>query len=125
MSVRRLRHILTYLVVILATLVAVLFFFQWKNRSTSLEGASEVVRLCDLPELPEGLTARHVAIDASDNPELVDVILTLTGPTEILVPWLEKVDKWEKKRPGKVLNYKIRESEYSSRVDFTAEVYLK
>jgi len=125
MSVRRLRQILTYLVVILVTLVAVLFILNWKTKKSFSHGASEAIQLCGLPTLPDGLTARHVAIDPSENPQLVDIILTVTGPTETLDSWLEKVDQWEKKRPGKVLNHKIRESEHSSRIDFTAEVYLE
>lgn len=125
MSVRRLRQILTYLVIVLATLVVIFVLQRTQNQKGGREIASEITFRCDLPDLPDGLTVRHAAIDRSDNERYIDVILVITGPTETLDGWLEKVDQWEKKRPGVIQNHQIRESEMSPRVDFTAEVYLK
>jgi hypothetical protein len=125
MSVRRLRQILTYLVVILTTLVVVLLLQQSQNQKSLSHVASQITELCELPDLPDGLTVRHATIDRSENQQYIDVILALTGPTKDLDGWLEQVDKWEQKRPGVIQNHRIREAEMSSRVDFTAEVYLK
>lgn len=125
MSVRRLRQILTYLIVVLATLVVVFVLQQIQNQKGQRQVASEITKLCELPDLPEELTIRHATIDRSENKQYIDVILALTGPTETLDGWLEKVDQWEHKRPGVIQNHRIREAEMSSRVDFSAEVYLK
>lgn len=125
MSIRRLRQALTYLTVILATLVAMFFFQRFKQQEGLRAIANEIVRISELPEIPEEITVKHASIDQSENRQFVDVILALSGPTETLDNWLEKVDEWEKKRPGIIQNHKIREAEMSSRMDFTAEVYLK
>jgi hypothetical protein len=125
MSIRRLRQILTYLTVILATLVAMLLFQRYQQQKGLRAVAAEITTTCQLPEIPEEIDVRHAHIDPSENQDFIDVILTLSGPTETLDKWLEKVDEWEKKRPGVIQNHRIREAEMSSRVDFTAEVYLK
>lgn len=125
MSIRRLRQILTYLTVILATLVAMLLFQRYQQQKGLRTVAAEITTACQLPEIPEEIDVRHAHIDPSENQDFIDVILTLSGPTETLDKWLEKVDGWEKKRPGVIQNHRIREAEMSSRVDFTAEVYLK
>ncbi|MDB4465792.1 hypothetical protein N9057_05845 [Akkermansiaceae bacterium] len=125
MSIRRLRQILTYLTVILATLVAMLLFQRYQQQKGLRTVAAEITTACQLPEIPEEIDVRHAHIDPSENQDFIDVILTLSGPTETLDKWLEKVDEWEKKRPGVIQNHRIREAEMSSRVDFTAEVYLK
>jgi len=125
MSIRRLRQILTYLTVILATLVAMLLFQRYQQQKGLRAVATEITTTCQLPEIPEEIDVRHAHIDPSENQDFIDVILTLSGPTETLDKWLEKVDEWEKKRPGVIQNHRIREAEMSSRVDFTAEVYLK
>ena len=125
MSVHRLRQILTYLVVILATLIVVLIIQQIQGQKGHRQVAAQITKLCELPDLPEELIIRHATIDRSEDQQFVDVILALTGPTETLDGWLEKVDKWEQKRPGVIQNYRIREAEMSSRIDFTAEVFLK
>ena len=77
------------------------------------------------PPLPDGLTIQHAAISPSDDADYIDTNLTLTGPTDVLDGWLDNVDTWAKKRPGIILNHQLRESEMSSRADFSAEVYLK
>ena len=125
MSVRRLRQILTYLVVVLTTLVVVLLLQQVQNQKGLSQVASQITELCELPDLPDGRRIRHATIDRSENEQFIDVILALSGPTEDLDGWLEEVDKWEQKRPGVIQNHRIREAEMSSRVDFTAEVFLK
>lgn len=125
MPLRQLRTTLNFILVILATLAAKHLYDEWKNQRSARAVASQVVSLCSLPELPEGLTIDHAAIAPSDDSNYVDTNLTLTGPTEILDDWLDQVDEWQKKRPGTVLNFQLRESEMSSRVDFSAEVYLK
>lgn len=125
MSIHRLRQILTYLVVILVTLIAVLALQQFQRQRGLHHVATQITQLCEFPELPEELTIRHASIDRSQDPQFVDIILALTGPTETLDAWLEKMDLWEKKRPGVIQNHRIREAEMSSRVDLSAEVYLK
>lgn len=125
MSIRRLRQVLTYLTVILATLVAMFLFQRFQQQKGKRQIAAEITRLCNLPGIPEEITVRHAVIDRSENEQFVDVILTLTGPTEELDTWLEEVDQWEKDRPGVIQNHRTREAEMSSRFDFTAEVYLK
>jgi len=125
MSVRHLRQILTYLTIVLATLIVVFVLQQIQNQKGHRKIATQITQFCELPDLPEELTIRHASIDQSENKQYIDVILALTGPTDILDGWLEKVDKWELKRPGVIQNHRIREAEMSSRIDFTAEVYLK
>lgn len=125
MSIRRLRQVLTYLTIILATMAALLLFQQFQMRKGKRQVADEITTICKLPDIPEDLTIRHAVIDRSEDERFVDVILTLTGPTDIFNNWLEEVDSWEKKRPGVIQNHRIREAEMSSRVDFTAEVYLE
>lgn len=125
MSIRRLRQVLTYATVILATLVAMSLFQRHQQQKGLRFMASEITRICELPAIPEELTIRHANVDRSEDKQFVDVILALTGPTELLDSWLEDVDEWEKERPGVIQNHKIREAEMSSRMDFTAEVYLK
>ncbi|MFT6177997.1 MAG: hypothetical protein ACJAQT_000614 [Akkermansiaceae bacterium] len=125
MSVRRLRQILTYLSIILATLVAMTLFLRFQEQKGLRQVASQITQLCELPDIPEEITVRHATIDRSENQQYIDVILALSGPTETLSGWLEKVDEWEKKRPGVIQNHKTREAEMSSRVDFSAEVYLE
>lgn len=125
MSVRRLRQVLTYLTIILATLVAMTLFLRFQEQKGLRQVAAQITNLCELPDIPEGITVRHATIDRSENRQYIDVILALSGPTETLDGWLEKVDNWEKKRPGVIQNHRTREAEMSSRVDFSAEVYLK
>ncbi len=125
MSIRRLRQTLTYLTVILATLVAMFLFQRFQQQKSLRHVAAQITTLCRLPEIPEEITVRHATIDPSEDRQFVDVILALTGPTETLDTWLEEVDEWEKKRPGVIQNHKIREAEMSSRVDISAEVFLK
>ena len=125
MSIRRLRQVLTYLTVILATMVAMLLFNRYQQQKGLRAVADQITEACKLPDIPDGIDIRHAHIDPSDNQQFIDVILTLGGPTETLDAWLKEVDKWEKKRPGVIQNHRTRESEMSSRVDFTAEVYLK
>ncbi|MFT6861481.1 MAG: hypothetical protein ACJAVK_000033 [Akkermansiaceae bacterium] len=125
MSIRRLRQALTYLTIILATLVAMLLFQRFQQQKGQRQIAGEIISICELPDISEEIIVRHAVIDRSEDERFVDVILTLTGPTETLNNWLEQVDGWEKKRPGDVQNHRIREAEMSSRVDFSAEVYLE
>ncbi|MCX8237659.1 MAG: hypothetical protein OSB05_02470 [Akkermansiaceae bacterium] len=125
MSIRRLRQTLTYLTVILATLVAMFLFQRFQQQKGLRQIAAQVTTICNLPEIPREITIRHATIDRSEDRQFVDVILALSGPTKTLDTWLEKIDEWEKKRPGVIQNHKIREAEMSSRVDFSAEVYLK
>jgi hypothetical protein len=125
MSIRRLRQVLTYLTVILATVVAMLLFHRYQQQEGLRAVATQITTACQLPDVPKEIDVRHAHIDPSENQQFIDVILTLSGPTGSLDDWLKKVDKWEKKRPGVIQNHRIREAEMSSRVDFTAEVYLK
>ena len=125
MSIRRLRQTLTYLTVILATLVAMFLFQRFQQQKGLRQIAAQVTTICNLPEIHREITIRHATIDRSEDRQFVDVILALSGPTKTLDTWLEKIDEWEKKRPGVIQNHKIREAEMSSRVDFSAEVYLK
>ncbi|MGC6565447.1 MAG: hypothetical protein ACON38_07520 [Akkermansiaceae bacterium] len=125
MTLRQLRTALNFILVILATIVGKHTYDQWKNQRSARTVATEIVSLCELPDLPEEITINHAAIDPSEDEQYVDTNLTLTGPTKVLDGWLDQVDDWKKKRPGVILNYQIRESEMSSRVDFSAEVYLK
>ncbi|YCM46466.1 hypothetical protein V2O64_10595 [Verrucomicrobiaceae bacterium 227] len=125
MPFRKLRTILNFALVIFATLAAKHTYDLWKTQRGARVIAEQVVALCELPALPGDLTINHAHISPSDDADYVDTNLTLTGPTEILDGWLDQVDEWNKKRPGIILNHQIRESEMSSRVDFSAEVYLK
>ena len=118
MSIRRLRQVLTYLTVILATVVAMLLFQRYQKQEGLRAVAAQITTACQLPDVPKEIDVRHAHIDPSEKPQFIDVILTLSGPTGAL-------DEWEKKRPGVIQNHRIREAEMSSRVDFTAEVYLK
>ena len=123
MSIRRLRQVLTHLTVIVATLAAVLLFQLYQQQQGARETGEQIISFCQLPDLPEEIVVRHAVIDRSDDPDFVDVILTLTGPTDPLHHWLKQFDQWEKDRPGIIQNHRTRESEMSSRFDFTAEVY--
>lgn len=125
MSLRKLRTLLNYLLVILATLAGKHFFDQWFLQKGERAIAEEIIVLCELPPLPEGITVHHAEIMPAENPAYVDTNLTLTGPTDTLDGWLDKVDDWRKRPPGVIQNHTLRESEWSSRADFTAEVYLK
>lgn len=125
MSIRRLRQVLTHLTVIVVTLAAVLLFQLYQQQYGARETGQQIISSCQLPDLPEEIVVRHAVIDRSDDPDFVDVILTLTGPTETLNDWLKQFDQWEKDRPGVIQNHRTRESEMSSRFDFTAEVYLQ
>ena len=125
MSIRRLRQVLTYLTVILATVVAMLLFQRYQQQEALRAVATQITTACQLPDVPKEIEVRHAHIDPSENQQFIDVILALSGPTESLDDWLQQVDEWEKKRPGVIQNHRIREGEMSSRVDFTAEVYLK
>lgn len=124
MPIRQLRTFLNFILVILATLAAKHLYDQWHTQKGSRALANEVIEICALPALPEDIVIRHADIMMSDDRELVDTSLTLTGPTEVVDGWLDQVDSWVKKRPGHILNYQLRESERSSRVDFSAEVFL-
>ena len=125
MSIRRLRQVLTYLTVILATVVAMLLFQRYQKQEGLRAVAAQITTACQLPDVPKEIDVRHAHIDPSEDQQFIDVILTLSGPTGSLDEWLKQVDEWEKKRPGVIQNHRIREAEMSSRVDFTAEVYLK
>ena len=125
MSIRRLRQALTYLTVILATVVALLLFHRYQKKEGLRAVAAQITTACQLPDVPKEIDVRHAHIDPSEDQQFIDVILTLSGPTGSLDEWLKQVDEWEKKRPGVIQNHRIREAEMSSRVDFTAEVYLK
>ncbi|MDA7494118.1 hypothetical protein N8485_04930 [Akkermansiaceae bacterium] len=125
MSIRRLRQVLTYLTVILATVVATLLFHRYQQQEGLRAVAAQITTACQLPDVPKEIDVRHAHIDPSDDQQFIDVILTLSGPTGSLDEWLKQVDEWEKTRPGVIQNHRIREAEMSSRVDFTAEVYLK
>ncbi len=125
MSIRRLRQVLTHLTVIVATLAAVLLFQLDQQQQGARETGRQIIGFCHLPNLPEEIVVRHAVIDRSEDPNFVDVILTLTGPTDPLNNWLKQFDQWEKNRPGIIQNHRTRESEMSSRFDFTAEVYLQ
>ncbi len=125
MSIRRLRQVLTYLTIILATVVAMLLFHRYQQQKGLRVVATQITTACQLPDIPKEIDVRHAYIDPSEDQQFIDVILTLSGPTETLDNWLEQVDEWEKKRPGVIQNHRIREAEMSSRVDFTAEVCLK
>lgn len=124
MSIRRLRQILTILTVILATLTATFLSQRHFRQKEAREVGAEIIRLCELPKLPEEISVRHALIDPSEDKRFVDVFLTLTGPTKALNDWLKNFDRWEKKRPGIIQNHRTREAEMSSRFDFTAEVYV-
>jgi len=125
MPVRQLRTSLNCVLVILATLAAKHTYDQWRSQRGARADAEQVIELCQLPSLPANLTIDHVKISPSDDDDFVDTNLTLTGPTEVLDGWLDQVDEWVKKRPRIILNHQLRESEMSSRVDFSAEVYRK
>ena len=125
MPVRQLRTFLNFILVILATLAAKHTYDQWKTQRGARIVAGQVIEACMLPPLPDGLTIQHAAIFPSDDADYIDTNLTLTGPTDVLDGWLDQVDTWTKKRPGIILNHQLRESEMSSRADFSAEVYLK
>ena len=125
MSIRRLRQVLTYLTVILATVVAMLLLHRYQKKEDLRAVAAQITTACQLPDVPKEIDVRHAHIDPSEDQQFIDVILTLSGPTGSLDEWLKQVDEWEKKRPGVIQNHRIREAEMSSRVDFTAEVYLK
>ncbi|MEO1832068.1 MAG: hypothetical protein ABGZ08_05990 [Akkermansiaceae bacterium] len=125
MSIRRLRQVLTYLTVILATVVAMLILQRYQKQEGPRAVAAQITTACQLPDIPKEIDVRHAHIDPSEDQQFIDVILTLSGPTDSLDEWLKQVDEWEKKRPGVIQNHRIREAEMSSRVDFTAEVYLK
>lgn len=123
MSVRRLRSILTYAVVILASLTAKHLYDQWRLLSANERNAAALLELCDLPPLPEGLIVHHAAIAPTPDRQYLNVALTLGGDQNTLDAWLEKVDTWADKRPGKILNHTLREAENASRIDFSAEVF--
>ncbi|MGD1980010.1 MAG: hypothetical protein PVJ98_11505 [Akkermansiaceae bacterium] len=125
MSIRLLRNILTYLTVVLVTMTAVLLYQRYLQEKNTREVGEEIIRLCKLPEVPEEIIVRHAVIDRSEDPRFVDVLLTLTGPENKLNDWLDGFDEWEKKRLGVIENHRTRESEGSSRFDFTAEVYVE
>jgi len=112
---------MTLVVVVLATLTVKHFYDLWKIQTAG----KEIIAICQLPPLTEELEILHVRIDPSDDPRYIDVILSVTGPVEDLDQWLEKVDAWELQRPSKVIRYTTRESEMRSRVDFSAEVFIK
>jgi hypothetical protein len=124
MSIRRLRQTLTFLTVILATLVAVFLYQRHLEKEGTNKMGREIVKICQLPDLPEEVEVRHALVDRSEDERFVDVILTLTGPTKALNDWLKEFDQWEKKRPGLIQNHRTREAEMSSRFDFTAEVFV-
>ena len=125
MPVRQLRTFLNFILVIFATLAAKVTYDNWQTQRGARLIADQVIAICQLPSLPEGLTIDYAQISPSDVTDYVDTNLTLSGPTDLLNGWLDKVDDWAKKRPGIILNYQLRESEMSSRADFSAEVYLK
>ncbi|MEJ6578311.1 MAG: hypothetical protein QNL33_20070 [Akkermansiaceae bacterium] len=125
MPVRQLRTFLNFVLVIFATLAAKVTYDNWQTQRGARVIADQVIEVCQLPTLPEGLTINHARISPSDDSDYVDTNLTLTGPTDVLDGWLDEVDDWTKKRPSIILNYQLRESEMSSRSDFSAEVYLK
>ncbi len=125
MSVQRLRQSLSYLIVIVVTLCVAFILRHLQDQTNYRQVATEISEVCELPDIPQALTIHHASIDHSESEQYVNIILSLGGPTHTLDAWLEKVDQWENKRPGVIQNHRIRESEMSSRADFTAEVFLK
>ena len=118
---RKIRQILSLILLVLGTLAANHFYDLWKTQATG----KEIIKICDLPPLTEELEILHAANDPSDDPRHIDVTLTVIGPLKDLDQWLEKVDAWELERPSQILRHTIRESEMRYRVDFSAEVFIK
>jgi hypothetical protein len=109
---RKLRTGLHLVIVILLTLLGCQFYDGWRQDQV----AREIVTLCELPPIPIELEVLHASITEND------VSLTVTGPDKVFDTWLGEIDKWKDNRPFQILNFTIRESESSIRVDFSAEL---
>ena len=118
---KKIRKIMSLILLVLATLAAHHFYGIWKTQSIG----KEIIEICELPPLTEELEILHAEKDPSDDPRLIAVTLTIVGPMKELDPWLEKVDAWEIDRPSQILRHVTRESEMRYRVDFSAEVFVK
>ena len=118
---RKIRQIMSLILLVLVTLAAKHFYGLWKTQTAG----KEIIEICELPPLTEELEILHARNDPSDDPRYLDVTLTVIGPMKDLDQWLEKADAWELERPSKILRHTIRESEMTSRVDFSAEVFIK
>ncbi|MDA7520529.1 hypothetical protein N8531_01265, partial [bacterium] len=53
MSIRRLRQVLTYLTVILATVVAMLLFHRYQKKEGLRAVAAQITTACQLPDVPK------------------------------------------------------------------------
>ena len=111
-KLRKVRTGLNLLIVILLTLLGRHFYDGWRSHGL----AEEIVSSCGLPELPDGMKVLSASRDGTN------VTLSVTGPDQEFIEWLEKVDEWKEGRPIEVLNFSIRESEKSPRMDFSAEL---
>ncbi|MDB4554641.1 hypothetical protein N9Z94_02535 [Akkermansiaceae bacterium] len=111
-KLRKLRTGLNLVIVILLTLLGRHFYEGWRAQGL----AEEIVSACGLPVLPPELDVITASRDGND------VALSVTGPDKEFDAWLGEVDEWKAGRPTKVLNFSIRESEGSLRMDFTAEI---
>ncbi|MEJ6646279.1 MAG: hypothetical protein QNL24_03035 [Akkermansiaceae bacterium] len=109
---RKLRTGLHLVIVILLTLLGRHFYDGWQKTQV----AKEIVTLCELPPIPYELEVLHASIIEKN------VSLTVSGPDKIFDTWLGEIDKWRDNRPFQVLNFTIRESESTIRMDFSAEL---
>ncbi|MGJ8697792.1 MAG: hypothetical protein ACSHYF_15855 [Verrucomicrobiaceae bacterium] len=109
---RKLRTTLNLIVVVLLTLLANHFHQAWQND----RAAREIISLCQLPPLPDDLKVIYAS--QTDH----SVALAITGPPKPFDAWLGQIDEWRKKTPPVLINFTIRESEQSIRMDFSAEL---
>ncbi|MDB4508486.1 hypothetical protein N9051_02755 [Akkermansiaceae bacterium] len=113
--IRKLRILLNVVIIVLLTLLGRSFYDQWDDR----RAAEQVVSLAHLPELPEELEVLHATEDESG---MTLSVLAGGDDSEVFDQWMVKVDEWKKKQPLEVLNFSVRESEKSLRVDFSIEL---
>lgn len=113
--IRKLRILLNVVIIVLLTLLGRYFYDQWEER----RAAEQVVALAQLPELPEELHVLHATEDESG---MTLSVLAGGDDSEVFDQWMAKVDEWKKQQPFEVLNFSIRESEKSLRVDFSIEL---
>ena len=118
---RKIRQIMSLILLVLVTLAAKHFYDLWKTQTAG----KEIIEICELPPLTEELEILHARNDPSDDPRHIDVTLTVIGPVKDLDQWLDNGHAWELDRPSKILRHTIRESEMTYRVDFSAEVFIK
>ena len=118
---RKIRQILSLILLVLGTLAAKHFYDIWKTQTTG----KEIIEICGLPPLPDELEILHAENDPSTDSRHIDVTFTVVGPDKELIDWLDKVDEWEVDRPSNILRHGIRESEMRYRIDFSAEVFIK